>query len=108
MKTALTTCLSIVILGITSNASVSMELSSSSNQISSLEGTISRNIESRLPGNERPLLVLDKIDTINLSSEVTNNVLESRDLANSPSALIRESNDNLIQNSSAQITLIEF
>lgn len=94
MKPALTTCLSIVVLGITSNTAASMELSSPANQISSLEGTISRNIESRLTRDERSLLVLDKIDPINLSTEVTNNLFESRDLVSKPSSLIRENNDN--------------
>ena len=108
MKTALTTCISIVILGIAGNASVSMEISSPSSQISPLEGTISRNIESKLTKNERHILVLDKIDSINLSSEVTKNLFESRDLVKNPSTLERENSGNPITYSSAKITLFEF
>ena len=69
MKATLATCLSIVILGITGTASVSMEIDSPSSKVSSLEGTISRNIESGSTRNTRQILVLDKINPINLSSE---------------------------------------
>ena len=108
MKATLATCLSIVILGITGNASVSMEISSSSSKISTLEGTISRNIESRLTKNERHLLILDKIDPINLSSEGTNNLSESRDFVPNPLKVTREGSGDPTTTSSAKIDLVQF
>lgn len=85
MKTYLQTCLVISILGIFTTPAASMEKISVTNTATSLEGVMSLNIASGLTPVETDIRLLDRIPSINVSTEATSSLLETD--ANPESAL---------------------
>ena len=108
MKTSLQTFLVIGILGFLTNPAASMESrNSSTNAAMLLDGVISRNVASSLTIVETNAQKIEQIDSINLSSETTNSLLETDTALESFLKFTRESSGEPITNS-AQINLIQF